>query len=833
MADANKSMGLSPNELDISGMIRRRWRLLVFGMVVGVGLSILYFKTAPRVYESSIEVLVGQRSSEMTNRGTISSTSGGTEGMGEDELATHMRLFVARKVLTEAIKLGSLDELDTFRKARENDQSLVDHILENIEVERGGEGAAADAMVLRVFYHASNPEESATVLAAVFQSYKRYIDSQDQDNSKLAVELIEAARETHEQELSDADAAYRDFVASVPVLLEGDKVRDIHKERLSDMETELNKVRSSLAENESRLQVILTEAEERGDELAGEMDQLALLSEKEVDRLKFFLDMTRGSSQSEKFQAEAPVRQEVAKAQYNRLLDLIQREKALSDTFGKGHPLVEATRQETEITRQFIAANAPETKARETKTMDAEEMLKTYVMLLRNDISELQKRKTILMEEAEREMLAAKEVEASFMESNSLKAKLARAQSRYDQVIVRLQELNLSRSYAGFSTDLLASAEVPRNAVWPKLPIVLAVGVGAGLALGLLLTLAAETFDSTFGSVTDLESTTKAAVIAHVPRLNLRTLRKAAIAGSQLDPSLLTYHTPRSAEAEIFRVGRTSLMIANRKDSVQTIMVTSPQPGDGKSTTISNLAISFAQAGKRVLLIDADMRRPVISKLFGIDDRKGLSDFLAGRVEFADGVVETEVQNLHIMPNGSNTSEPAELLESHRLMRLFQNACESYDLVMIDAPPVLAVADPAIIAPYVDSVLLTVRVTKNGRGTVEDAVRILNDIQITPAAVIVNGIDRNALKTYAYGGYGKGKYGGGYIGHYHADYAAKERSDVHRSDATRSEPTPKNGRPATFAAASADLGSSVRRQPAPITIPSGDAPPMADQSSKS
>ncbi len=456
-------------------------------------------------------------------------------------------------------------------------------------------------------------------------------------------------------------------------------------------------------------------------------------------------------------------------------------------------------------------------------------MLKTYVMLLRNDISELQKRKAILMAEAAREMLAAKSVEASFMESNSLKAKLARAQSRYDQVIVRLQELNLARSYAGFSTDLLASAEVPRNPIWPKFPIVLALGIGEGLALGMLLTLAAETFDSTFASVSDLETATKTAVIAHVPRLNVRTLRKSAIVGSRLDPSLLTFHTPRSAEAEIFRVGRTSLMIANRKDSVQTIMVTSPQPGDGKSTTISNLAISFAQAGKRVLLVDADMRRPVISTLFGIGDRKGLSDFLAGRIEFAASVVDTEVPNLHIMPNGSNTSEPAELLESHRLMRLFQNACASYDLVLVDAPPVLAVADPAIIAPYVDSVLLTVRVTKNGRGTVEDAVRILDDIQITPAAVIVNGIDRNVLKTYAYGGYGKGKYGGGYIGHYHAEYAAKDSGDVRRGDSVRNQEPPVTQRPPSVSANLGDLGASIRRPHAPLAPIINNAMPIPDQ----
>ena len=799
MTETKRVIGIAGGEIDPLGMIKRRWRLLAFGMIVGTLLSGLYYKTATRQYRSSIEVLVGQRSSEMTSRGTIGGATAGGQGIGDDQLATHMRLFVARKVLSQAIKMGELTQFRSFKSVQSAGGSMVDHILEHIEVERGGEGSAEDAMVLRVLYRAGDPEESALVLSSIYNSYKAYIDSQDQDSSKLAVELIDAARKTHERELHEADETYRSYVASVAVLLEGDKVRDVHKERLANMEKELNEVRSSLAESSSRLQVIQSALESDDDAVSADMGQLALLSQKEVERLKFFLEMARGGARSEAFQAQQPMRQEVAKAHYNRLLDLIQKERALSDSFGPGHPLVEAARQETALTRQFIEASTPKTIAKEENDLDPTQMVGTYVMLLKNDIAEFQKRKTLLLAESAMEMKAAKGVEADFMKANSLRAKLDRAQARYDQVIVRLQELNLSRSYAGFSTDLLASAEVAQNPIWPNLPIVLVLGLGLGTGLGIALILAAETFDSTFGSVEDLENTIGASVIAHVPRMALRDLHKAAKRGSLLDPSLVTFHAPRSPEAEIFRVGRTSMMIANRKDSVQTIMVTSPQPGDGKSTTISNMAISFAQTGKKVLLIDADMRRPVVAKLFGLDQEPGLSNYLERESSLEEAISQTEVPNLDVMPNGGPTSEPAELLESQQLMRLFQEATDKYDLVLIDAPPVLAVADPAIVAPYVDSVLLTVRVVKNGRSIVEDAARIFEDIQIEPAAVIVNGVDKNAVRSYQYGGYRQNKYG--YVGRYHHQYGAKPdgredsvaerqpRAPKRRDETVRAEPS--------------------------------------------
>lgn len=284
------------------------------------------------------------------------------------------------------------------------------------------------------------------------------------------------------------------------------------------------------------------------------------------------------------------------------------------------------------------------------------------------------------------------------------------------------------------------------------------------------MSIVAELLDATFDSVADIESVTGANVIAHLKRFVPKKHFSQSDETKSIAASVIAFHEPRSAEAEVYRVARTSLMISNRKDGARTLMMTSPQPGDGKSTTVSNLAVSIARTGKRVLLIDADLRRPMIASLFGLKNLSGLADVLNGKRGMADCIHGTELPTLFIMPNGSDTSEPAELLESSRLSKLLLQAKESFDVILIDTPPLLAVADPAIIAPIVDSVILTVRVYKNGRHPVENAMKVLEDIDVRASAVIVNGVDRAAQKAY-YGGYSDKEYD--YVGHYHDKYSAK------------------------------------------------------------
>ncbi len=767
-------------DLEIVGVVRRRWKLILFGISLGIAFAALYQFSATRIYESNIEVLIGQRSSEMTTSGTASSAAASGDSIATDQLATHMQLFMGRRNLAEAIDKHELGKLNSFQLSIKKNIHPIDHLLNNLDVQRGGKGSARDAMVIRASFRDTSAEDAAIVLAAVYESYRDYVESHGQSSGKEAMELIEAARQTHEEELASADEEYRTFISSVPVLLDGDKVRDIHKDRLESLEKELNEVRSSLAQSTSRLELIRSYLEKPELLESNDSSHLALLSQKEVERLQLFLDVTRGEAQSEAFVAEQPAREEAARAQYTRLLALLQTERTLAEDYGANHPLVAATQKEIQVIQEFISKNAPASSVAPGKKLGPKEMLSTYTMLLENDIAELTKREQILISDSASELALAKEVEASFLKGSSLKAQLNRAQLRYDEVIRRLQELNLAGNYAGFSTDLLSHAEVEQKASWPKLPIVIALGGIFGTLLGACLAIASELFDVTFRDAHDLEQSLGATAIAHIPRIDLKAVKKEIGESSKLDTSLVAFHMPRCPESELYRVARTSLMVKTRQLGATKLMMTSPHPGDGKSTTISNLAISLAQVGKRVLLIDADMRRPVIGGLFGVESSPGLTDALLELTSLNDCFHSTEVENLTIMPHGSRTQTPAELLESNQLGALLEACEKQFDFVLVDAPPLLAVADPAIIAPQVDAVILTVRIRKNGRRPVERAVRILRDIDVTPTAIVINATEKNGSQGgYGYSnGYSSEEYS--YVGYYH-EYGVKESTQTQKS----------------------------------------------------
>ena len=292
--------------------------------------------------------------------------------------------------------------------------------------------------------------------------------------------------------------------------------------------------------------------------------------------------------------------------------------------------------------------------------------------------------------------------------------------------------------------------------------------------LGLGIAMLAEMTDRTFRNPEEVEEAVGAPIIAHLPGLNEAKLRKKSIKGSLISPMVTAFHVPRGTDAETFRLVRTSVLLLAKQHSKKVFMLTSPSPSDGKSTVISNLAASMAQTGKQVLLVDADMRRPTIHKNFGTVRSLGLSDFLVGEEGFADCLCDSEQTGLTICPAGSRTSSPSELLESERFAEFMKHARESFDVVFLDVPPVLAVTDPAIIALHVDSCMLVVRIAKNNRMLVERAADILRDQGVSLDGVVINSRDgrRGGYGYSSYNYYGKKEYG--YVESYRRYYESDE-----------------------------------------------------------
>ena len=277
-----------------------------------------------------------------------------------------------------------------------------------------------------------------------------------------------------------------------------------------------------------------------------------------------------------------------------------------------------------------------------------------------------------------------------------------------------------------------------------------------GLLLGgmasVIFALFSELRDRAFRSPEDVESATGTSIMAHLPRLLVRELPSRRFDSTKILPAITTYHAPRTTDAETFRVLRTELLYMAKRDRHKVFMVTSPSPADGKSTTIANLAVSLAQAGRRVLLVDGDLRRPKIGKLFGLSNSPGLSDYLMERASFDQCCAHSPAQNLTLCPEGTPTPQPAELLESPRFLQFIAHARKEFDLVLIDTPPILAVADPVIAAEVVDACMLVVRIEKNNRQLIERACQILRDHNVALLGIIVNAA-HSRIRNYAYSSY--------------------------------------------------------------------------------
>ncbi|MFC5401543.1 CpsD/CapB family tyrosine-protein kinase [Cohnella soli] len=201
---------------------------------------------------------------------------------------------------------------------------------------------------------------------------------------------------------------------------------------------------------------------------------------------------------------------------------------------------------------------------------------------------------------------------------------------------------------------------------------------------------------------------------------------------------LITAAQPKSPAAEAYRTLRTNLQYSGLDDPIRSMMITSAVPTEGKSTTINNLAIAYAQSDRQVVLIDADLRKPTAHHAFGVSNRFGLTGLLTGRCSLEEAVISTHVKGLSVITAGVVPPNPAEMLASRKMDELLEELRERFDLVLIDTPPVLAVSDAQIISTKCDGVLLVVKAGKLKRAEALRAKEQLTFVQARLLGVVLN-----------------------------------------------------------------------------------------------
>jgi capsular exopolysaccharide synthesis family protein len=295
-------------------------------------------------------------------------------------------------------------------------------------------------------------------------------------------------------------------------------------------------------------------------------------------------------------------------------------------------------------------------------------------------------------------------------------------------------------------------AAVPTSPTSPNVPLNVILGLVLGLVVGIAAAILRQTLDTRIRNERDVEQ------ISDVP----------IVGGIAFDPKahqrpLIVQSDPRSPRAESFRTLRTNLQFLDVGDKTKSFVVTSSIDSEGKSTTGANLAIALADAGARVLLIDADLRRPSIAEYMGLEGAVGLTDLLIGRAELVDALQPWGKGQLYVLPAGKIPPNPSELLGSQTMEKLISLFEQEFDYVLFDAPPLLPVTDAAILAKNTGGALLVIAAGRTNKNQLKGAISALKNVDARVSGLILTMLPTRGPDAYGYGRYGYGGYGYGYV----------------------------------------------------------------------
>lgn len=370
----------------------------------------------------------------------------------------------------------------------------------------------------------------------------------------------------------------------------------------------------------------------------------------------------------------------------------------------------------------------------------------------KNDYEVAQQTENQVRQEYESNRAAANELKDKQVDYMIVREEATQSRDLYEDLLRKLKEAGVMEGLKASNITVVDPGRVPAKPKKPNVPLFLALSVVAGAVLGFGGALLKEGLDKKVQTIEEIERMSLP-LVGILPQFKL----------GRNDVNTL-HHTraleaPRSAYSEAVRGLRAISLLTRHNDPPRVVLVTSSSPGEGKSITARNLAVSFAQQGKRVLLIDADLRRPAEEKELGISERDGVSTILAG-TNAGPGILDVQgVPNLFVLPSGPVPANPSELLGSLQMRNLLANLRAQFDLILIDSPPVLPVVDAVLLSELADSTLLVARQDVTVKESLQRSHQILSThVKKSTIGIVFNGVQTNSDAYQSYFGHDTSHY---------------------------------------------------------------------------
>ena len=413
----------------------------------------------------------------------------------------------------------------------------------------------------------------------------------------------------------------------------------------------------------------------------------------------------------------------------------------LSQTFKPNHPEIIRLKNQMETLEKSL--NLETAKIIAGIKNEYESSLRKE-SLIRNAFTE-QKRQAMAMQQRS-------------IQYNILKREAETNKDLYKNLLQRVKELGISAGFNGSNIQIVDYSEKPKGPFKPDHQRKVLLAAVIGLFFGIGFTFLLEYFDNTVKTPEEVDQRFQLPFLGSVPEISCEKRNQLPGRKSSSRPflpvELVMCNQPRSILAEAYRNIRTSLLLSFSERPPQRILVTSPSPLQGKTTTLINTAISLSQTGARVLIIDGDLRKPRIHKVFGDRNRLGLSDYLSGGAELTSVIRKSEIKNIYYIPAGPIPPNPSELLGSALFKEMMQVLAERFDHILVDAPPVLGFADSIVLSSAVDGVILVILFGKTQKIVLQRAKDGLLHADAKILGVVINRVDMdlNGYRDY-YGPY--------------------------------------------------------------------------------